>query len=179
MANQTTSRQTYTFRDAKGQVARCSVFIRWDSAAAQGAETVAATLGNAIAAATNANWEGASGPYSFVSVPALGTAATYVDIEDKAVLSYLSGTGQLHRLSIPAPKATLFYADQQTVEKADTLVAAITAAMILVSGTAYVSDRGGTAYIATPFVGGQRKRVRTQRRMSIYTQAANLDEPAE
>ncbi len=148
-------------------MSRTSVFIRWDSAAAQGAEVVGAGLGAAIPAASNANWEGASGPYSFVSVPAYGTASTYQDVEDKATLSYLGGSGTLHKLSVPAPKSAIFLADAETVNKANALVAAITAAMILVSGTAFVSDRGGIAYTATPFIGGMRTRRRFQRRRGV------------
>lgn len=175
-------RQTYAFRDAKGQTARMAVYITYDNAeAAPDAYSVAHNLSGAITAATNAALIGATGPFSLALPSAYGDRADYVDAEDKAIIVVQSSGGTLHRFAIPAPKAAVFMADGQTVSPSSGLVTAFVTALATPTGSAYVSDRTGVGYGSgsAGFVGGYRTRRRMSRRLTIWTLSGGLDEPAE
>jgi hypothetical protein len=177
MANDTLARQTLSFRDAKGATARTSIWIYYDSALSGGGRVIGTNFSGAVDALSNAHAENASGPFSAFVVPAYGTAATYIDVEDKAVLTFKHADGTLSHMSVPSPKAAIFLADGQTVDTANANVVTLVTNLTTVSGTALAVSQGKSAY--TALIGGQRHRVKTQRRMTIYTKSGDLDEPAE
>jgi len=177
MANDTLARQSYGFRDAKGMTCRASIWIYYDSAASAGGRVVGSNVSGAIDALSNAHAESTSGPFSAFLVPAYGATATYVDVEDKALLTFKHTDGTLSRLSIPAPISGMFLADGQTVNAALAAVVTLVTNLTTVSGTAVAVSQGKSPY--SSLIGGIRVRRPNQRKMSIYTKSGNLDEPAE
>lgn len=163
--------QSFQYRDSKGQTAGVRMFI--NNAVFADAKTAAGTIENAISALTNAALQSAKGPDTEpVAASSYGTTAVYATVEDKAVMTFVSSVGSLHRYRIPAPKTAIFLTDGETVDPANGLVATFTAAMI---GNA--SSRDGA--LLTAFLGGQRDRVPTQRRFNIYTKDPALTGPGE
>lgn len=177
MAADTIARQTLSYRDAKGMVARTSVFIHYDSAAPGNAATVGSNVSGALSALTNAATNGTSGPYSIVVVPTYGATATYVDVEDKALLTLKCADGTLHKLAIPSPKSALFLADGQTVDAANAGVVTLITNLTTATVAATAGNRSGSPF--TGLIGGQRTRRKTQRKMTIWTKSGSLLEPAE
>jgi len=158
----------FSFRDAKGQVARMRVLIGDATNAA--VITDQNTLRGHLAAVSNASVLTSNNP---AATPTYGTAATYVDVEDKARLFFKDPLGGIHRFEVPAPKAAVFKADQQTVDNAQTDMAAlITDFATFVYG--HATDTAALAYL-----GGFRARRRTIRKMSIFTLDSSLTNPAE
>lgn len=76
-------------------------------------------------------------------------AAPFISTQDAAVLTYATTSTSLLKLTLPAPVASIFFADGETVDPAQ--IAAINAAVI---GTAQ-TPQGATA---TAFVAGSRSR---------------------
>jgi len=133
------------------------------AANAAAALTDAQAIVAALTALTNAAQQNAKG--AFTSSPTAntyGTAATFQDVEDKAMLTYQTATGQNHRYQVPAPLAAIFLADAETVDSANGLVAALTAAMV---------GKGASAdgVLISAYVGGIRIRKRLKRKFNIYT----------
>lgn len=164
--------ESSTWRDVKGNTARIRFYI--DSTltvAAQDAAGGAVLV--AIAPLTNAAFQSSSGPRTSLAGPvAYGTAAQFATVEDKAVMTFAAADGTLHRYQIPAPKIDIFEVDQETVDAAQTDVAAFVTAMLADAKTA--SGAG-----LSSFVGGVRTRRKLHRKLSIYTLVPELDEPAE
>lgn len=108
--------------------------------------TGASGIWTAVQAASQAQidteWESALGPQ-------VGASATgsYQSVRVSAQLMFQTGSGSILRLTIPAPSAGIFLADKQTVDPANTLVAAIVTACL---GT--LSDAAGNTAVA--FLGG-------------------------
>lgn len=180
MAANTIARQSFGFRDAKGNTARMNFYIYYDAAeATPAAAVVGSGLSSAVFNLSNAAFGGAYGPYGQIVVAAYGTNSTFASVEDKAMLTFQAADGSLHRFNVPAPKSAIFLSDAETVNPANALVLALQTALHASSVSAAPSTRGGVLFGATSFVGGIRQRRKTRRRINIYTLSAGLDEPAE
>ena len=164
-------KQNVTWRDSKGHTARNSFFIDAATPALQAAAAAAVIV--AEEAITNAAVQSTSGPSTSSPLPvAYGTTADFPAVEDKAVFTFATGNGSLHRLQVPAPKIAIFEVDTVTVDASQADAAAFITAVI-----ANVFDRSGGAI--TSFVGGVRTRRKLQRKLTIFTLVPELDEPAE
>jgi hypothetical protein len=164
--------EAFTYRDDKGNTARVSVFVT-DSTMALAA-TDMSNLSGLITPLTNAVLSTAKGP--FTTVPAAvgyGANAEYEACEDKAVMTFVTTTGALHRYQIPAPKSALFLADGETIDPAQADVAAFVTGVVANK----VSSRDGA--LITAFIGGVRARRKMNRRLNIYTKNPQLTTPAE
>lgn len=96
---------------------------------------------------------------------AYGAAAQFRDAEDKAVLSFVAGTGVIVKLSVPAPNSSIFLADLETVDPANSAVQQLQTAMI----------DGATTRSGAPLsfmAGAVRLRRARQRRTTIITRSA-------
>lgn len=164
--------EAFTYRDDKGNTARVSYFVT-DSTLALAA-TDMSNLAPLQLALTNAVLATAKGPYTTSPAAAgYGANADFEACEDKAVMTFVTSTGALHRYQIPAPKSAIFLADGETVDPANTDVAAYTAGVIANK----VSSRDGA--LITAFIGGTRARRKLNRRLNIYTKNPQLTTPAE
>jgi hypothetical protein len=76
---------------------------------------------------------------------------TYRNVTDEADLWYADAGGSIVQITLPAPTASIFLADQETVDTSNTLVAAITAQVV---GTVLTASGG----VVTNIVGGRRSR---------------------
>ena len=86
-------------------------------------ETTTANVGDIVAAIYTASeahmteWSWVVRTFNGFALPAM---AVYGDSEDKAYFEFRSqNTGQVYALSVPAPKAELFAADNETVDPND------------------------------------------------------------
>lgn len=165
MALTTAGKQSYSWRDAKGQVARTSFVVLFDGVAFADAESSAGGVRAALVALSNAALAGRNGFDAQVTVPSYGAVAVYEDVEDKASFTFIASDGTLHRLSVPAPKSTIFLADGQTVDTTNALVTALQTAFNVATGAsgARVGTRALATFSATSLIGGIRLRRKTQR----------------
>jgi len=154
----TARRYSFRFRDSKGNVAHMRFLI--------GAATVAAADGDAVTllghlqAISNAH---VSRVDAFTPDYAYGSTAEYETVEDKAAMTFLDQQGKLHRFQVPAPIATDFKTDKETVNSAQADVAnVITDIGTFVYGA--IADTSPMAY-----VGGIRVRRRFQRKFNVFT----------
>src|SRR5215469_8761456 len=123
-------KQSLTYRDAKGNTARYSFFVDGGTTA-NAASSAAGTVIAAIAPLTNAVLQSAVGPSLVVQQEVVyGTNATFASVEDKAVFTFQTATGDIHRTQIPAPVSSIFLADGETVDPANTAVVTYVAAVI-------------------------------------------------
>lgn len=178
-----TAKQTYTFRDAKGQIGRIAFWVNYsDAEATPDAWTLGSNMATALAASSNGALIVASGPYAVALPNAYGARADYVDAEDKAVLVMQDTLGVLHRFAVPSPKASMFMADGQTVSPTSATVTNIIAALATpVNAAGFGAKGNGAANFASApggFVGGYRQR-RNSKRPSIWLLSGGLDEPAQ
>jgi hypothetical protein len=137
-----------------------AIFIRritWIDAAG-GSRTTAITGNASVVAVQLALQNESNGDYAteseaqlFANATPAPVVATYQDVADEADLWYTTSGGTIVQITLPAPKASVFLADQETVDA--TQVAGITATAIGV-----VVDPGGNAVVA--FLGGRRNRQR-------------------
>jgi hypothetical protein len=170
--------QTVSYRDDKGQTAKVSMFVV--NATAAGALAAGTAIVNAMDDLTNAANNGARGAYtSPPTTNTYGANATYESIEDKAVLTFQTSTGALHRYQIPAPLEGIFEADGETVKTPDSggdaqqvLLDTFVAAMV---GDA--ASRDGV--LLASYIGGIRIRRKFQRKFNIFTQNPSLTGPGE
>ena len=160
--------RTMGFRDAKGNTSRVRVLIGAATDAAL--QTAFNTIQGHVQAITNANeYDVNNGNLS--AHRTYGTSAEYNTVEDKAVLTFVSQQGTLHRYQFPAPKAAIFDADQETVNAAQTDVAAV----ITDFQTSVYGLPADTAPLT--YVGGQRIRRRMHRRVTIFDKDPTLTGP--
>jgi hypothetical protein len=165
------AKQSYTFRDSKGNTARISFFVSGANATAQA--TAANNVFVTITPLTNAAFQSSSGPETAVPTEVVyGTSATYENAEDKAVFTFQTAAGGIHRYQIPAPIAGMFLADGETVDNSNVAVTAFVSAVI-----ANVVDRNGNpvAFGAN----GVRARRKLHRKLSIFTKNPTLTGPGE
>jgi hypothetical protein len=165
------AKQSFTWRDAKGNTARTSFYVAGANAGAQAvaANNIFVTLGPL----TNAAFQSSSGPETAAPIEVVyGGAATYENVEDKATFTFQTASGAIHRYRIPAPVAAIFLADGETVDPANTAVVAFVSAVI-----ANAVDRNGNA-IAFGAV-GIRQRVKIRRKLTVFTKTPSLSGPDE
>jgi len=153
--------QTVSYRDAKGQTSVMKFFVVAASPAA--ALTDAQAIVAALTALTNCAQGNAKGAYTTSpTTNVYGANNEYPTVEDKAMLTYQTSTGQNHRYMVPGPLAAIFLTDLETVDPANTLVAALTTAMV---GKA----ASGDGVLIASYVGGIRIRRKLKRKFNIYT----------
>lgn len=172
-----TVQQTLGWVDAKGQQCRTKHYMTGNSYTDQ-----ATTLGNlqsAISAISNAANFSAPGVGGFPTHSGeYGTQATYGSVTDKAVMTFIDADGNIHRMTIPAPKAAIFLADGITVDTGNSDVSTyVTLITNDAAANHFVSTRGGKGF--TSFAGGLRTKKPNQRKMSIFTLQGDLGGPAE
>lgn len=181
-----TGTQSYTFRDAKGFTWTMKHHITYSDASSTeiaNARTVANTinlalqgLGAGTLALTNGAIQKAVGPLSTDSIPfAYGTAAQYLNAEDKLMVAFYDTGGAIHRFGIGSPVIAAFLADQET-GKGSQLVDFI-AAMVTPVGAAFASTKGGLAFASA--TGAVLVRRSQRRKLTLASKSANLDEPGE
>jgi len=165
------ARQNVTFRDAKGNTSRMSFFVDGATAALQA--TAAVAVITPLQALSNAIISSTSGPATGVPTEVVyGTAADYQSVEDKAIMTFQTSTGDIHRFQVPAPLASIFLADGETVDPANTLVVAYNSAV-----NANVTDRHGS--LLAFGANGTRIRRKMHRRFNIFTKNPSLSGPGE
>lgn len=171
------TRLSLAFVDAKGYYSHMRLFASVDTAADFNALIV--SLLSALAPLTNADINGGVGGTILPPVPgALGTQATFGSVEDKAVMTYVAVDGSISRFKIPAPSHAMFLADGMTVDAANTDVVALNQVILnAAAGPTFFSQRSQIGF--SIFAGGLRTRVRTQRRISIFTRNPQETGPAE
>ncbi len=157
--------QSYSFRDSRGMTSTMKFWVTTDNAA--DAATLGGAITTALAAMTNAHITSTRGSYADTPEFGYGSDAQYAPIEDKASLTYVTQRQVLHRFRVPAPKATVFMADEQTVDPADTLIVAFNTAFLDTITNTFVSDALGNPL--TGYVGGIRTRSPLRRKVNIYT----------
>jgi hypothetical protein len=177
--------QSYSFRDAKGYTWTMRTYIRYDdttSTTIGNGYTVGATIFAALAgsgpgtlALTNGAFQGARGIYGKKNAVAYGTAAQYLNAEDKLVVGLYDSGGSLHRFGIGSPVIAAFLADQET-GKGSQLVDFVSAMTTAVS-SAYACTANGLAFSTA--VGSVLVRRRQRRKVSLVSKSSNLDEPGE
>lgn len=182
----TAVKSVITFRDSGGftsvtrfyQAAGANVTATFDNAA---------NLFTDLEQLTNAAVQSTLGPAtSAPAAPTYGTAATYENVEDRCYFNFVTATGIIIRLSVPAPLEGIFMADQKTVDDTNTAVKQLIADALNVTfgGTAPttgqtepICNRG--AQVATKWVGGFRQRRKTRRKMTIWTLSPDETGPDE
>jgi len=180
------AQQSYTYRDAKGYTWTLKHYISYLSdtnthladARAVGSRMEAALsgVGPGVLALTNGVLQRAHGPYDLSNIAtAYGTAAQYLNAEDKLMLALYDSGGAIHRFGIGSPVIAAFLADQET-GKASQLVDVVTA-MTTVDGSAFACTKGGLAF--TSAVGSVLIRRTQRRKVSLVSKSSNLDEPGE
>lgn len=177
--------ETVSYRDARGQLGRTSFFLDSRNTPIEG--YTAQFIANDISALSNAAFQSAKGPWtSDAAAVVYGTTEEFPDVEDKAILTFSTATGALHKISVPAPVSTMFYVDGETVDIEDPAVQQLVADVTFTTymgtppttGVAYaLVSRDGNPL--TMFIGGQRVRRRFQRKLTIYTKDPTESEPDE
>jgi len=162
------TRETFTFRDAKGFTARVSFYASFvGTATANDVRTLMTVIGPLITPLTNAALQAANGPWSELGPAQYGAHATggaYESVQEKAQFVFQDSSGTLHRFQIPAPKVSIFLADKITVDPANTDVAAFVtgfANATAPTNAAFFSSRGGqymSNFMGGIFVGRKRRR---------------------
>jgi hypothetical protein len=179
--------QVFTFRDAKGYTWTFRFHIHYDDSSAVNLNN-GFTVATAVKAAlqgvgpgtlplTNATYQRSIGLFSETSVAVTyGTAAQYLNAEDKLMLAFSDTGGALHRYGIGSPVTAAFLADQET-GKASQLVDLVNAFTTTVGGNAFACTANGLGFVSSP--GGLLIRRRQRRKVNLYTKSSNLDEPGE
>jgi len=163
--------------DAKGHYAHIRFYASLDSNN-DGSALLSAFV-TETEAITNAVYNGGLGVGNGIQIPGTyGVQADYGSAEDKALFTFVDSGGNIHRYQVPAPKAAIFYADGETVNPANGLVAAWVNVMTNFAANAYfISSRDGEPL--STFVGGIRLRRRMQRRLNIFIKNPAETGPAE
>lgn len=178
--------QSYTFRDAKGYTWTLKHHISYSDASSTeigNARTVATNVGNALQGIgagtlplTNSVIQKWTGAFTADNIAlAYGTAAQYLNAEDKLVVSLYDTGGALHRFGIGSPVIAAFLADQET-GKGSQLVDFVSA-MTTGVGAAFACTKSGLAFSTA--VGSVLVRRRQRRKVSLVSKSSNLDEPGE
>lgn len=177
--------QSFTYRDAKGYTWRLQTHISYvDTSAAtiDNGYIVGGTIRGALSGlgpgtlpVTNSVFQAATGIYGAKVAFAYGTAAQYLNAEDKLELALLDSGGSVHKFGIGSPVIAAFLADQETGKGSQ--LADVVAAFTTPSGAAFACTPNGLPFVAA--VGSLLIRRRQRRKVSIYTKSSNLDEPGE
>jgi hypothetical protein len=179
------SNNSVTFRDAKGYTWVMRYHISYDdtSPTTRGngvsvAENVVGALngtGSGTLPLTNGHLLRSDGLFGQRYTQGYGTAAQYLNAEDKLMVAFLDTGQQMHRFGIGAPVIAAFLADQET-GKASQLVDFV-AAMTTAVSAAFVCTPNGLALTAA--VGSVLVRRRQRRKTTLISKSSNLDEPGE
>lgn len=170
--------QTLSFRDAKGQTSTMRLWIV--NATAAGALAAGQAVYNAVIALTNADPGPAKGAYNTAPAPnTYGADHQYKNIEDKALLTFQTSTGAIHRYQLPAPLVELFMEDEETVKTPDAggdaqqiLLQTFVDAMV-----GDVASRDGV--VLNSYIGGIYIRRRFKRKFDIFTKDPSETGPGE
>lgn len=178
--------QSHQFRDAKGYTWRMQYHIRYDDSTPTlvnngwlvGAAVKAALqgLGPGTLPLTNGAYQNSKGLFSDTVGLAYGTAAQYLNAEDKLNVALVDTGGELHRFGIGAPVLAAFLLDQET-GKGSQLVDFINAMVTPIGVSAFACTPNGLAFASA--VGSVLVRRRQRRKVSLYSKSSNLDEPGE
>jgi len=177
-----------SLRDARGHVGKAGLWYTFDNVDAthvNDAYNACIVIANAVATLSNGAIARYNGFIGRQTVLNYGGTGTYVDVEDKAKMTWqlinpvsppvIAG---IARLEVPACKSTMFLADQETV---DPNQAAVDSFLDLLESPdasgGFVSSKTGLLF--GTFIGGTRTRRKFQRKITIYDKSANLDEPDE
>jgi hypothetical protein len=178
--------QLFTYRDAKGFTWTMRVHLAVDTTSGTtraDAYSVGSAINNALSGTgpgtlplTNGALQRLMGPYGQDSIAfAYGTAAQYLNAEDKLLVAFYDSGGAIHRYGIGCPVVAAFLADQET-GKASQLVDFVSA-MTTTIGTSYVCTKGGLKITAAS--GSVLVRRRQRRKFTLASKSSNLDEPGE
>ena len=170
--------QTFSFRDAKGQTSTVRMWIV--NATAAGALAAGSAIHAALDALTNAAPGPAKGAFNTAPAPnTYGTATQYANIEDKALLTFQTATGAIHRYQLPCPIVAAFMTDEETVKTPDgggdaqqVLLDTLVTAMV-----GNVSSRDGV--LLDSYIGGIYIRRRFKRKFDIFTKDPSETGPGE
>jgi hypothetical protein len=184
-----TARSFVSLRDNRGHLGKLGWYYEFDVADAAHindayAQNVA--IAAAFVGCSNAAQVAYGGFVGRVLEPnQYGSSAQYSAAEDKARLTFLAVDDDVSptfasfvHYEVPAPKASIFYADGETVNSASAPMVTLIAALLTIdpSGGHVVNTSGS---IVSAFLGGIRKRRPLQRKLTIYDKSPNLDEPEE
>jgi hypothetical protein len=165
-------KEVLTYRDAKGNTARVSYYVASSGTQATQA-TAAAAVSTSITALSNAVLQAAIGPATSVRQEVVyGTNSEFPTVEDKAVFTFQTADGAIHRFQIPAPQSAIFLSDGETVDPANTAVVTFTSAVI-----ANCVDVHGTVIGFGAF--GTRIRRKMHRKLNIFIKNPALSGPGE
>lgn len=160
-----------TWRDAKGNTARTKFYVNGTTLTAD--DTAARAVFNAMTPISNAHLQAAVGAATISPTEVIyGTNADFPSIEDKAVFTFQTAAGAIHRLSVPAPISSIFLADGETVDQTNTAVVTFTSAVV-----ANCVSQGDQAIAFGGF--GIRKRVKNRRKLNMFIKDPTLTGPAE
>lgn len=172
-------------RTIKGWVVKVRICFSLTPAAASSATLAADSAGvfDEMAILINALSDATFQPLNsnnYITENGYGGSGSVDNAEDVATFTFATALGAVGKVSIPAPKSSIFLTDEQTVDPANTDVAAFVTAMIggapdAVSGW-YGATKSGASYAV--FLGGLRIRRKTRRRMNIWVRDPNLSIPA-
>lgn len=152
---------TASWRDLRGRVGK----VRFNVAAGTPANesTQASAVVTAISNMSEAAFVVSHGAFNTAPTSVIyGASATYSTVEDKAVFTFQTAVGAIHRLQVPAPQSGIFLADGMTVDITATAVAAFITATVGI-----ITDANGNAL--TTMVGGIRVRRKLQRKINIFS----------
>ena len=169
---------TLSYRDAKGFFGKTRFHVTVDDTSiTQYVDTADIILGvkNAVSGLTNAAYQSTSFGL-IVSPPTLayGDNLEYPAEFMKAVMTFTTDLGTIHRFKIPAPEIDLFDTDGVTIlnDGTQAQVVAYVAAMKASNASAYVSTAGGLAL--THFVGGLLRFGKQQKRFNEFIKSSHL-----
>jgi len=179
--------QSYSFRDAKGNTSRLSLFFESGTGTTAQLQSTGLAISADLGNLSNAAVYKAIGPYTNAAASvAYGNVATYEDVEDKAILTFDTTTGALHRYQIPAPISALFLADGETVDPANANLKQLVADMLVATYLGTAPAAGAVVHTVSrdnlhlaDFIGGTRIRRKLHRRFNIYTKNPALTGPGE
>jgi hypothetical protein len=137
-------------------------------------------IGPGTLALTNAKWQRSTGLAGerltlTAATDLYGTAAQYLNSEDKLMVAFIDTQGSMHRFGIGAPVLAAFLADQET-GKGTQLVDFVNA-MTTATTAAFVCTANGLALKFS--VGSVLVRRRQRRKVTLISKSSNLDEPGE
>ena len=120
------------------------------------------------------------GGSALIEAAGYGSGGAVDNAEDSAVFSFQTSTGAIGKVSIPAPKSSIFLGDNQTIDPANAAVTAFTAYMLApttaFSNNGIASTKSGAGF--TSFIGGVRVRRKTRRKMNIFVKNPQGTSPA-
>lgn len=163
-----------TFRDAKGNTARVKYNVTGANPTAL--STAAQAIFTPLVALSTLAVQTSRGAFTthLTANTYPSPVAQYPNVEDKAVFTFGTVVGSLHRIKVPGPLASIFLADLETIDPANAAVTAFTTAF---TSNALDSDGNGIVF----FIGGTRTRVKARKRLNIFvlTPSLTVSEPAE